>query len=391
MSNEEGTSSPKSPDRPRGLIRWVAVNLGTAIPQSMAPITFGLATLSQGSANGGALMVMAMVAAQVVGAVPITAAGRRFAISIYVRILATYRTLAFVALAVAVALGAPLCVLVVAAGFAGLVNGAIFGLLRAILNDMVASGKLPRALGIAATANELVFVVGPIIASTVGVVSVTTAVGMMALASTLPVVLLPRIPHPLPQKSRVGRRESMPLGTIVWLLASTSSSACVASVEVGALALALRYQLAPSDALFFTVPLCLASVSGGMWISIRNRRLGQRTIVLALLLIAGGALTMGLSTSVAAAIAGIVVMGLFVAPLGMSYSLSLEDILPKSRRAEGFALLRTSNSVGVIVASSAIAFGTLTTSFLVAAALALLSGIFIVATEYRRREGRGAA
>jgi hypothetical protein len=82
---------------------------------------------------------------------------------------------------------------------------------------------------------------------------------------------------------------------------------------------------------------------------------------------------------IGSAIAGAVLIGLFLAPLGMSFSLFIDDILPPARRAEGFALLRTSKSVGLIIASSVIAFGSLEASFLVSAALAFVSAIVIVA------------
>jgi len=343
----------------------------------MAPITFALATLQQGDLDAGALMMSAMIATQVVGAVPIAAAGRRFGVSAWIRALFAFRALAYGALLLAIAGGAPISILVIAAGLAGLVNGSIFGLLRTVLNEMVTSTKLPRALGLAATANELVAVTGPIAASTIGGVSVIAAVGIMVLASIVPVVMLPRITrHVRAERTRVPR-EPMPLPIAMWLLAACSEGACVASIEVGAVELALRYKLAPSAALLFTVPLCVASVLGGAWISIRNRQLQQRTVVIMLILYGTGMLAMAYGALLAAAIASSVLVGVFLAPLGMSFSLFLEDLLPKSRRAEGFTLLRTSSSVGIIIASSMIAFASLETSFIVSASLAFLSVVML--------------
>ena len=376
-TNTEAAFTTSPPDRRRGFARWIAANLGSAVPQSMAPITFGLATLSQGDLNGGALMMTAMTVAQVLGAVPIAAAGRRFSVSAYARFLAAFRTLAFVGLVLAIAAEAPIPVLVVVASLAGLVNGAIFAVLRAILNDMVASNKFPRALGVAATVTELVFVCGPILASTIGGVSVIAAVGIMAIASALPLVVLPRIAHRTPPESGRVRRESMRLGTVVWLLAAASADACVYSIEVGAVALALRHELAPSAAFLFTVPLCVGSVLGGVWISVRNRRLRQRTVVTMLLLTAAGMLAVAWDVWIGSVIAGIVLTGLFLAPLGMSFSLFLDDVLPRTRRAEGFGLLNTSKSIGLITASSVIAFASLAASLVVSAALALVSAIIV--------------
>ena len=354
----------------------------------MAPITFGLATLSQGDLNGGALMMTAMTVTQVVGAVPIAAAGRRFSVTAYARVLTAFRTLAFVGLVLAIVGDAPVPVLVIAAGLAGLVNGAIFGVLRALLNDMVASNKLPRALGVAATANELVFVTGPILASTIGGVSVIAAVSIMALTSALPLVALPRIARRTPAASTRDRKESIRPATMIWLLAAASASACVASIEVGALALALRHELTPSAAFLFTVPLCVGSVLGGVWVSVRNRRMRQRTVVVMMLLTVVGMLAVAWDAWIGSVIAGVVVVGVFLAPLGTSFSLFIDDVLPQTRRAEGFALLRTSKSVGLITASSVIAFGSLAAAFLVSAALAAVSAIIVAL--HARSVGRKA-
>lgn len=362
----------------RGFTRWIAANLGTAIPLSMAPITFGLATVSRGGAGGGALMMTVMTAAQVLGAVPIAAAGRRFSVSAYTRVLTAIRTLAFIGLVLAIAGGAPLAVLVIGAGLAGLVNGAIFGMLRAILNDMVSAGTMPRALGVAATANELVFVTGPILASTIGGMSVVAAVVIMAVTSALPLVTLPRSAPRMPSEPTHVRAKSIPLGALVWLFAAASASACVASVEIGAVALALRHELALSAAFLFTVPLCVASVLGGVWTSIRNRGLRRGSVVGMVALTVVGTLAVAWDLWLGSAIAGAVLIGLFLVPLGTAFSLSLDDVFHPARRAEGFALLRTSKSVGLIVASSVMAFVSLEASLLASATLALVSAAVIL-------------
>jgi MFS transporter, DHA1 family, inner membrane transport protein len=384
-NDAEVISATGNCDWPRGLTRWIGANVGSSIPQSMAPVTFGLVTLSQGDPNGGALMMTAMIAAQVLGAVPVAAMGRRYGVTAYIRTLTAFRTLAFVGLALAVSVGAPLAALLGAAILAGLVNGTIFGLLRSVLNDMVTSNNLLRALGIAATANELIFVSGPVLASTIGGVSEIAAVSLMALASALPLVVLPRIAHqPTQERTRLGQ-QSIPVRTAIWLLAATSAGACVASIEVGSVLLALRYQLAPSAALLFTVPMCIASVLGGVWTTIRNRRFRQWTVVGMFLLTVVGMLIIAWNTWIGFTIAGVVLVGLFLAPLGTSFSLFMEDTLPKARRVEGFAMLRASNSVGIIVASSVIAFGSLATSFIVSASLGFLSALIIVAARALRR------
>ena len=372
-------------DERSGFGRWVAANVGVAIPLSMAPITFGLATLSQGDVNGGALMVAAMTGAEVLGAVPIAATGRRFSATGFARLLAAVRAVAFVGLALALAADASLVVLVAAASLAGVVNGALVGVLRAILNGMVATDRLPRALGVAATANELVFVSGPILASTLGGSSVIAAVGVMAISSAVPIGALPHVPRRASAEPSRARSGSVPLSTGIWLFARVAMTCCVASIEVGAVALAIDQGLPPRAALLFVVPLCVASVLGGVWVSIRNRRLGLPTVAVMLLLTASAMLLVRADTWIWTAIAGAVLVGLFLAPLSTAFSLFLDDLLPDDRRTEGFALLRSSHAIGLIVASALIAFVSLDAAFSVAGALALISLVVVTAAGMGRR------
>jgi hypothetical protein len=368
-----------------GFGRWVAANVGVAIPLAMAPITFGLATFARGDVNGGALMVAAMTGAEVLGAVPIAATGRHFSATGFARLLATVRTVAFVGLALALAADASLAVLVAMASVAGAVNGTLVGVLRAILNDVVATVRLPRALGVAATANELVFVSGPIVASTLGGASVIAAVGVMAISSALPIGALRRVPRSASGGTPRVHGGPIPRRTGIWLFARIAVTSCVASIEVGAVALAIADGLPPRDALLFVVPLCVASVLGGVWVSVRNRRPGLRTVGAMLLLAASAMALVSTDPWIGTAIAGAVLVGLCLAPLSTAFSLFLDDLLPDDRRTEGFALLRGAHAIGLIVASGLIALVSLDAAFSVAAALALISLVVVVTASMRGR------
>src|SRR5699024_7832478 len=124
-----------------------------------------------GSASSGAAMMLAMTIAQAVGAVPITRFGRRLPAVPFLRALIWLRTLALVGIAVLAGIGAPFPLVVIGAALAGLVNGAAYGNLRAVLNHLVPAARLPRALGIAATLNEITFVSAPVLAAALGSVS----------------------------------------------------------------------------------------------------------------------------------------------------------------------------------------------------------------------------
>ncbi|WP_245822507.1 MFS transporter [Brachybacterium avium] len=163
-------AAPTRVRRPNGpLLRWFASYGSFTVPQAAAPIAFSLIALPlTGDAASGAAMMLAMTLAQVLGAVPITRFGRRFSPIPLLRVLIGLRTLALVGIALLAGLGAPFPLVVAGAALAGLVNGAAYGNLRAVLNHLVPAGRLPRALGIAATLNEVVFVSSPVLAAALG-------------------------------------------------------------------------------------------------------------------------------------------------------------------------------------------------------------------------------
>src|SRR5690606_4181830 len=137
------------------LLRWQA-GCGTfGVPQAAAPIAFALVALPiTGAAESGAAMVFAMTAAQVLGAVPVSRLGRRFN-----------------AVPGRGARGAPFARLIAAVIAAGAVTGAAYGYPRLLLNHLVEPAGLPRALGVAATLNEIAFALSPVAASLLGGVS----------------------------------------------------------------------------------------------------------------------------------------------------------------------------------------------------------------------------
>src|SRR5262249_10499769 len=189
----------------------------------------------------------------------------------------------FCVLGIAVLLAAPTLVVICLAALAGLTNGAVFGLLRATLNALVAPSSLPRALGITATAAELVFVAGPVAASVMAAWSLGAAFITMILTSALPLVTLPRLAEVdtlAPRPSRRGRIGNAAMQ--VYLGCAGSGGTAVAGVETGAVALAVEHGLNPTSAFAFTVPLCVFSVAGAVWVSVRNRLPGTPLIALML-------------------------------------------------------------------------------------------------------------
>lgn len=357
------------------LVRWLLAYGAFGVPQAAGPIAFTLLAMPlTGNAGSGAALVLAITLAQIVGSVPFARLGRGFNAVSYLKVLVAVRAAAFSALALLALVQAPFPVLVAAAAVGGLVNGAAFGFLRSILNHLVEPAAMPRALGLAATLNEFTFVVTPILASVLGsAIDPVTALLLLVALGTAPVLLVPAVPGATAAKPEL---EPMAHGgslmrpaVILWLACTMANSAVVAAVEIGAVAIAINYGLAPAQGVIFAVALCVASVAGGIWVSSRNRAPALRTVPALLLLMGLGASLTAANLSVAATIVGAVVVGCFLAPLSTFYSLRLDALAPRHRKAEIFALSRTANSLGVILTSGTLTLASLRPTLLISAVL----------------------
>lgn len=392
---QEAQGAPHGPRRLARLPRpdhrltgWFASSAALAVPQAAAPILFALIALPvTGSPDAGAALVLAMTNAQVLGTVPVARLARRRPALASLGVLVAVRTLALAAIALLTGASAPFALLVVAAAAAGAVSGAAFGHLRAALNPLVPPGRLPRALGVSATINEVVFVLSPALASVLGGISPLLAMWIVVLLGALPLLLMPRAsadapgerPGPSsPAGPAAPPRARLPRRVWLWLGCSAASSAAIATIETGAVSLAVAYGLAPQWGSIFPVALCLASVSGGVWVSVRSRTPRLRTVVAWLGATALGVAIVAAGQSVAWTLLGAVLVGLVLAPLGTFYSLALDRLAPADRRAEVFAMLRTASSVGVIAASALIALASVRTAVLVVPALPLLAAAGVV-------------
>lgn len=347
-------------------------NSAFGVPQAAGPIAYALLAIQlTGDAGDGAAIMLAATAAQVLGAVPIARLGRRRNAVAFLKALTLLRGVALATIPILAACGAPFATLVAAAALGGLVNGAAIGYLRAILNHLVAPPLMPRALGMAATLSEFVFVAAPVLASALGTIDPILAVAMLTLLGTVPALLLPGVPHlqaPLP--TAVGGSLLKP-PILLWLGCTMAGSSVVSAIEIGAVPLALDYGFAPAMGFIFTVALCVASMAGGVWVSVRNRMPRRTTVLLYLALMSAGAVLIALHISVAATLLGAVVVGCVLAPLGTSYSLMLDALAPPHRRAELFALSRTVHSLGIIVTSANLTMTSLAATQAVSTALVL--------------------
>jgi hypothetical protein len=363
------------------VLRWFISSATLGVPQAGGPIAFSLVALGlTGNTRGGAAMMLAMMLAQVAGAIPIARLGRSLPLATVLRVLVVIRASALASIAVLAAREASFTWLIALAAVAGSVNGAAYGYLRAVLNHLVPASRFPRALGIAATLNEATFVLAPVAASGLGTLSPAFAVLVLAVLGVVPALLVPNTgsAHIAGVRGPAGERLSASI--LLWLACAMAGGAVVASIEIGSVALALNFGYQPALAIIFTVPLCLASVTGGLWVSVRNRMATRKAVLAQLSVMALGSALAALKLSVATTVVGTVVIGLVMAPLSTYYSLILDTLAPAHRRAEAFALLRTANAAGVIFASATLTVVSLSVALIVVAGLivAVTSAVAIV-------------
>lgn len=371
---------PHAADRiPRGaLVRWLLSYATFNVPQAAGPIVFALLAIPlTGNPGSGATLVLTITIAQVVGAVPIARLGRNWNAVSFLRALVGVRLLGLGAVAMLAAAGAPFAFLLVGAALAGLVNGAAFGFLRSVLNYLVEPSRMPRALGMAATLSEFTFVAAPVAASALGTVDPVFALLMLSLLGTAPLLLVPAIPRArVPEPPDGGPNLPKPV-ILLWLACTMANSAVVSSIEIGAVSLAIAYGFPPAMGVIFTVALCVASVAGGGWVSIRNRMPRRSSVCVYLLSMSIGAVLIALNLSVAVTVIGAVIVGSFLAPLGTYYSLALDALSPPHRKAELFALSRTANSIGIILTSASLTLTSLAVTQALSTALILMATLAV--------------
>jgi hypothetical protein len=348
------------------LVRWFISSATLTVPQAAGPVAFALVALAvTGDTSGGAGMILAMTLAQVAGAIPITRAGRGLPPTAFLRLLVLFRTLALGAVALLAHHAAPFLWLVAFSALAGAVNGAAFGYLRTVLNQLAPPEKLPRALGIAATLNEVTFVLAPVAASGLGTLSPVGAILAIALLGSIPALLVPTVTSLPKEEMHQADASVISPAILLWLICAAAGSSTVAALEIGAVALALHFGYAPALAILFTVPLCLASVAGGIWVSVRNRMGSRRAVLVQLMIMTTGAILAALQISMIVTVLGAVLVGAVLAPLGTYYSLALDSLAPPKKRPEVFALLRTANATGIILASAVLTAVSLSTALVV--------------------------
>lgn len=162
----------------------------------------------------------------------------------------------------------------------------------------------------------------PVVASGLGSVSSMFGLVVIALMGAIPALLIPNVTSVEIGKNSKVKASVLTPEIVLWLCCAIIDGAVVAAIEIGPVLMVIGVGFAPTMAILFTVPLCLVSVTGGVWVSWRNRKSGQIAVVVQF-----AAMTFGISlvaggTSLSMTIAGTMIVGLVLAPLSTYFSLA---------------------------------------------------------------------
>jgi DHA1 family inner membrane transport protein len=363
-------------------IRWAIAYGLFGAPRSGASIAFALAALSiTGDPASGATALAAMTSAQLVGALPVARLGRGANSISFFKVLIFIRTIALFGCAAACGGGAPYAVFITAAVAAGLVQGAAFGYLRDSANYLVAQSQTTRVLALGGFASDLTFLVTPILAASLGWVSASFSIVAIAVIGAVPAMILPSVPPVGGVQVAETRTKTLTPEVLLWLACACASSAAISAIEVGAVSLAIGFDLQVGYAAMFTGALCAASLVGSLGNGLLNRTYSRQQVAAMLISILIGVVLV-LQNSFPLSILGCVLIGIFAPSLGIHYSLQLNRLARPEMRAEIFSLLKISTALGTIFASATLGWTSVSFTLTVAVWMLLCAVAAIFAKDF---------
>lgn len=340
----------------RGLVRqpawrrWALASLVGRLPLTMTLLAFVLVgehvtgSLARGAQLAGAAVLAAGLSAPLRGR-QLDRRGLRDGL----RNAALASAAAFTANAVAVVAGAPLPVLFALAIAGGVASAALSGGFRALLVQTVPPEDLPVANTLEAVFIEVSFVAGPslagVLALLVGPPGVLVFMAVGSLLAAAAVVTLPPGPRLPDEGSGAPWRHAgaRPVYLVAALMGLTFGA-----VEAALPARAVQIGLDAATAGPLLALTALGSAVGGLYAATRDAR-HQRDLRIAVVLVGLFSTTLiGWALIDDRALLALVLFaaGAPIAPLNAMAALRLQDVLPKGRIGEGFALFTASILVG---------------------------------------------
>ena len=261
---------------------------------------------------------------------------------------------------------APAWALMVFSGLAGAAMPSLGSMVRARWSALLGgSSLLHAAFSLESVADEVIFVVGPVLvallvteaypASGIAVAAAACVTGTLLLAAqrrTEPPVLPAGPPHP-PDAGRRSRGRLLPGRALVTLApVYFCFGAMLAAIDLATVDFAQEYGHKPLAG-FILGAYALGSAAGGLWYGSRTWRAPlRRRFAVTLCAAAAGTATFWAMPGLAALAAVIFCSGLGISPMLISGFSLIEQQAPPGRRTEGMALLTSAISVGTAAGSA---------------------------------------
>lgn len=257
---------------------------------------------------------------------------------------------AITSLVVAILLGAPLWLLVVAAAATGCASVSFTSFMRARWTKMVDHGLLRTAFALESVLDETIFLLGPLLVTALA--GAHPAAGLVACAvlttagSVMVALHRKSEPVPAPTAERPPRAIGVP-GVRVLMVAYVGMGFQLGAVDVTMVAFAREWSMPALGGVFLSLT-AVGSLAAGVVFGAVDAKLPPRRLltvttgVLALgavpLAFAGSPLVMGFLA---------VVAGIAIAPALITGSTLLESLAPKGSLSEGFSWLTSAGAVGI--------------------------------------------
>lgn len=365
--------------------RWLVSYEASIVPAAMGPVAFGVAMLaSTGSAQTGAALMAAMVVGQVSMAVPLEALTRGYRSKRILVLFLVIQATALACLTVAIHARSPLPLLIVLAAVSGAPIGLAFSLFRYLLAQSSSRHMMVRRIAISLTVNEVCYIVCPIAASMVAGRYPLMPMLLMVGSVLASAVLATRLVDPEP----AGRQPSGNVflrAVVPWLLSVFLSSAALAFVEAGTVAIALRIGWPAGVAGMIAAVSGLASGVAGSYVAYRSPKATPEWVFALMAMTVAGVVLIAVSTTGGLVMLGSVVIGLGVAPLGTFLSVLIQDEIPESRLSAAMTLYRAAHGLGIGAAALLLALLTVPVTGVVIAVAVAVIGTGCAMAVYRRR------
>ncbi|WP_396897438.1 MFS transporter [Nesterenkonia ebinurensis] len=133
----------------------------------------------------------------------------------------------------------------------------------------------------------------------------------------------------------------------------------------------------------FPVALCISSVAGGVWVTIRNRKPAPHVVIIYLAVTSLGAGLVAWNHAAAITLGASLLVGFCLPLMATYFQLVLDELAPPNRRAEVFAMLRNANSIGIITISLTLTFWSLAVALTVGVILMLIATLAVIGAQVR--------